>query len=170
MFKNNFFLPLFSKIKHIPWVGFPIFTFFWSLLLNYLDMKRRSSILGAFLEIGFDLNKNSSYFLTFCSLIGIMVIIFSFYYIKKEEVNSFSFCLSLFILFIFLLTCRLNIFSMFLGWEGVGLISFLLIGWYSSRFWAGEGSKKAILFNRVTDFFFYLLWCWRWGLLFELFL
>ena len=86
-----------------------------------------------------------------------MVIIFSFYYIKKEEVNSFSFCLSLFILFIFLLTCRLkHLFYVFrLG--GVGLISFLLIGWYSSRFWAGEGSKKAILFNRVTDFFLFIV-------------
>ena len=157
MFKNYYFLSFFSKIKCIPWVMIPTFIFFWSFFLNYLDVKRRSSILRGFLEIGFDLNKNSSYFLTFCSLIGSIVIIFSFYYIKKEEVNSFSLCLSLFIIFILLLTSSLNVFSMFLGWEGVGLISFLLIGWYSSRFWAGEGSKKAILFNRVTDFFFLFL-------------
>ena len=157
MFRNYFFISLFSKIRCIPWVIFPILTFFWSISFNYLELKRSSPIFRGFLEFGFDLNKNSSYFLTFCSLIGTMVIFFSSYYIKKEEVNSFSLSLSLFIMFILILTSRLNIFSMFLGWEGVGLISFLLIGWYSSRFWAGEGSKKAVLFNRVTDFFFLFL-------------
>jgi len=73
---------------------------------------------------------------------------------KEEEVGTFTWCMILFILFILLLTSSLNVLSIFLGWEGVGLISFLLIGWYSSRSWAGEGSKKAVLFNRLTDFFF----------------
>ena len=141
-------------IKKIPLLIITLCFFSWRIFINYEDKNNRAILFPGFLERGYWLNKQSSYFIPFCSFIGSIVIIFRYYYMKKEEVNSFTTCLTLFILFMLLLTSSLNVLSIFLGWEGVGLISFLLIGWFSSRSWAGEGSKKAVLFNRITDFFF----------------
>nr|UMI39134.1 NADH dehydrogenase subunit 5 [Heterochaerus australis] len=137
-----------------PSLLIPLSIFFWGILNSYLEEKSLGVFFSGFMESGFYLNNFSSYFIPFCSCIGSMVILFSVYYMKSEEISSFSFCLTGFIIFMLLLTSSMNFISMFLGWEGVGIFSFLLIGWFSSRFWASEGSKKAVLFNRISDFFF----------------
>ena len=140
-----------------PWILIPLTFFLWGGVNSLFEDRRRGSLSSGRLEVGFRLGPYSTYFIPFCSLIGRIVILFRFYYMKEEEINSFTFCLTSFILFMLLLTSSFNLTSMFLGWEGVGVISFLLIGWFSSRFWAREGSKKAVLFNRISDFFFLFL-------------
>ena len=161
MFKN-FFIPI-TYLKKAPWVFIPIIFFLWGVLNRFLNSGRLGVFSSGILESGFLLNSFSSYFIPFCSFIGRIVIIFRVYYMKKEELNSFSLCLTFFIIFILLLTSRINFTSIFLGWEGVGLLSFLLIGWFSSRFWAREGAKKAVLFNRITDFFFLFIIIYEMG-------
>src|SRR5208283_3870889 len=62
-------------------------------------------------------------------------------------------------LFIFAMTCLVmanNFILLYLGWEGVGLCSYLLIGYYYERPAAREAAKKAFLVNRVGDFGFSL--------------
>src|SRR5678816_4159165 len=62
-------------------------------------------------------------------------------------------------LFIFMMTCLVmgnNLIMLYLGWEGVGLCSYLLIGYYYEKPAAREAAKKAFLVNRIGDFGFAL--------------
>jgi len=59
--------------------------------------------------------------------------------------------LSLFTFFMLLLVCADNFILLFLGWEGIGLSSFLLIGFWGNRVRAGQSAIKAMLINRVGD-------------------
>jgi NADH-ubiquinone oxidoreductase chain 5 len=59
--------------------------------------------------------------------------------------------LSLFTFFMLLLVTADNFLVMFLGWEGIGLSSFLLISFWSNRIQAGKSAVKAMLVNRVGD-------------------
>jgi len=64
--------------------------------------------------------------------------------------------LNLFMFMMLLLVMGSNFMIMFVGWEGVGLCSYLLIGYYFDRREAGDASKKAFVVNRIGDFGFAL--------------
>ncbi|HMG36819.1 MAG TPA: NADH-quinone oxidoreductase subunit L, partial [Blastocatellia bacterium] len=64
--------------------------------------------------------------------------------------------LNLFMFMMLLLVMGSNFMIMFIGWEGVGLCSYLLIGYYFDRQEAGDASKKAFVVNRIGDFGFAL--------------
>ncbi len=87
--------------------------------------------------------------------IGFVITVFSAGYMKGEE-GYFRFFAYLG-LFIFAMTCLVmgnNLVMLYLGWEGVGLCSYLLIGYYYEKPSAREAAKKAFLVNRVGDFNF----------------
>jgi NADH-quinone oxidoreductase subunit L len=89
--------------------------------------------------------------------IGFLITVFAAGYMKGEE-GYFRFFAYLG-LFIFSMTCLVmgnNFVMLYLGWEGVGLCSYLLIGYYYERPAAREAAKKAFLVNRVGDFGFSL--------------
>ena len=102
-------------------------------------------------------------FLIFCTSIGLMVVCYSRYYIFRREIRMFRRIIILFITIMLLLTRRSNIMTMFIGWEGVGAISFVLIGWFMSREKAISASFYAFIFNRFADFFFLVLLLWEIG-------
>src|SRR3982074_425810 len=64
--------------------------------------------------------------------------------------------LNLFMFFMLLLVLAANYVLLFVGWEGVGLASYLLIGFYSLRKSAADAGKKAFIVNRIGDFGFML--------------
>jgi NADH-quinone oxidoreductase subunit L len=64
--------------------------------------------------------------------------------------------LNLFMFFMLILVMASNFLLMFVGWEGVGLCSYLLIGFYFLEKFAGDAGKKAFIVNRVGDFGFIL--------------
>ena len=87
--------------------------------------------------------------------IGFLITVFSAGYMKGES-GYFRFFAYLG-LFIFSMTCLVmgnNFIMLYLGWEGVGLCSYLLIGYYYERPSARDAAKKAFLVNRIGDFGF----------------
>jgi NADH-quinone oxidoreductase subunit L len=87
--------------------------------------------------------------------IGFLITVFAAGYMKGEE-GYFRFFAYLG-LFIFSMTCLVmgnNLVMLYLGWEGVGLCSYLLIGYYYEKPAAREAAKKAFLVNRIGDFGF----------------
>ncbi|MGF1633803.1 MAG: NADH-quinone oxidoreductase subunit L [Phycisphaerae bacterium] len=97
--------------------------------------------------------------------IGFLITIFSKGYMQGEA-GYFRFFayLGLFIFFMSCLVMGDNLIMLYLGWEGVGLSSYLLIGYYYDKPAAREAAKKAFLVNRVGDFGFAIgimltFWC-----------
>lgn len=97
----------------------------------------------------------SCYFLVFRRLVVFRVLTFSAYYMSEEESKPFFFFVLTFLGLMWFLVVSQSLTTMFIGWEGVGIISFLLIGWFARRDLASFSSKKAVLMNRFTDFFFF---------------
>src|SRR5438552_16557078 len=93
--------------------------------------------------------------LTVVTCIGFLICVFSKGYMHGEE-GYFRFFayLGLFIFMMTILVMGNNLVMLYLGWEGVGLCSYLLIGYYYQRPAAREAAKKAFLVNRVGDFGF----------------
>ncbi|MDD3029003.1 MAG: NADH-quinone oxidoreductase subunit L [Alphaproteobacteria bacterium] len=89
--------------------------------------------------------------------VSAMVHLYSIGYMAHEQGKSrFMAYLSLFTFFMLMLVCAPNLLQMFFGWEGVGLMSYLLINFWYERPSANDASMKAFLVNRVGDFGFLL--------------
>jgi len=89
--------------------------------------------------------------------IGFLIHIYSIGYMHGEDgFYRFFAYLNLFIFSMLLLVLGNNLLLMFVGWEGVGLCSYLLIGYYFKKKSAGDAGKKAFVMNRVGDFGFLL--------------
>ncbi len=87
--------------------------------------------------------------------VGFLIHIYSVGYMAHEEgyARYFSY-LNLFLFFMTVLVLAGNILLMFVGWEGVGLASYLLIGFYFNKTSAAAAGKKAFIVNRIGDFGF----------------
>ena len=110
-----------------------------------------------YVEAGAWLDPLSATMLCVVTGIGFFITVFAAGYMKGEE-GYFRFFAYLG-LFIFSMTCLVmgnNFVMLYLGWEGVGLCSYLLIGYYYEKPAAREAAKKAFLVNRVGDFGFAL--------------
>ena len=105
------------------------------------------------LEVGFQVDPLTALFLLIITGIGFLIHVYSVGYMADEEhYGRFFAFLNLFVFFMLVLVLADNLLLMFVGWEGVGLCSYLLIGFYHEKISAGEAAKKAFLFNRVGDF------------------
>src|ERR1039457_7168711 len=89
--------------------------------------------------------------------VGFLIHLYSIGYMHGEEgFYRFFAYLNLFMFSMLLLVLGNNLLLMFVGWEGVGLCSYLLIGYYFDKKSAGDAGKKAFVMNRVGDFGFLL--------------
>ena len=89
--------------------------------------------------------------------VGFLIHIYSVGYMAHEEGywRYFSY-LNLFMFFMLVLVLSSNFLLLFVGWEGVGLASYLLIGFYFTKDSAANAGKKAFIVNRIGDFGFLL--------------
>src|SRR5215472_2554123 len=85
--------------------------------------------------------------------VGFLIHIYSTGYMAHEEgyYRFFSY-LNLFMFFMLILVLAANFVLLFVGWEGVGLCSYLLVGFYFLRKSAADAGKKAFIVNRIGDF------------------
>ena len=89
--------------------------------------------------------------------VGSLIHFFSIGYMKEDErVYRYFSYLNLFMLAMLILVLANSFLLMFVGWEGVGLASYLLIGFWFEKVSAAQAGKKAFLVNRVGDFGFLL--------------
>jgi NADH-quinone oxidoreductase subunit L len=99
----------------------------------------------------------SSWFLLIITGIGFLIHIYSMGYMHDDEgFARFFTYLNLFIFFMLLLVLGNNYLIMFVGWEGVGLCSYLLIGFWFKNTAYNNAAKKAFIMNRIGDLGFLL--------------
>lgn len=125
----------------------------------------RIGVLDA--DLAFQMDRLSGVMCLVVTLVGSLIHVYSIGYMRRDPSYWRFFCyLNLFMFAMLVLVLADNFLLMFVGWEGVGLCSYLLIAfWYQEREKAAAG-MKAFLVNRVGDFGFSLgLFLLFWGLL-----
>src|SRR6185312_12782451 len=115
----------------------------------------RGSILNV--EWSYQLDPLTSIFMLVVTGVGLCIFIFATGYMHGEAgFYRFFAYMGLFMFMMLVLVMGSNFLMMFVGWEGVGLCSYLLIGYYFDRQEAANASRKAFITNRVGDFGFAL--------------
>jgi NADH-quinone oxidoreductase subunit L len=108
-------------------------------------------------SISFLLDPLSSIFLLIITGVGFLIHVYSMGYMHEDENhNKFFSYLNLFVFFMLLLVLGSNYLLMFVGWEGVGLCSYLLIGFWFKNTNYNNAAKKAFIMNRIGDLGFLL--------------
>jgi len=109
------------------------------------------------IEWSYQLDPLSAVFMLIVTGVGLCIFIFATGYMHGETgFYRFFAYMGLFMFAMLVLVMGSNFLMMFVGWEGVGLCSYLLIGYYFDRQEAANASRKAFITNRVGDFGFAL--------------
>ncbi|HET6217013.1 MAG TPA: NADH-quinone oxidoreductase subunit L [Acidobacteriaceae bacterium] len=127
-------LPYVERLP-MPWMATPAFHADFAFLLDPLTLVMLLVVTG----------------------VGFLIHIYSVGYMAHEEGYwRFFAYLNLFMFFMLTLVLAENFLIMFVGWEGVGLASYLLVGFYFLKESAADAGKKAFILNRIGDFGFLL--------------
>ena len=112
---------------------------------------------GLKMEIGFLVDGLTAMMMVVVTFVSLMVHIYTIGYMEEDEgYNRFFAYISLFTFSMLMLVMSNNLLQLFFGWEAVGLVSYLLIGFWYKRPTAIFANMKAFLVNRVGDFGFIL--------------
>ena len=145
-------------------------------LYLFADVNQEPIIINLFdwisvqrfnVSFGFLIDQLTIIWLLFVTGIGSLIHLYSISYMHDDEkMHSFFAYLNLFIFFMITLVIGSNLLMMFIGWEGVGLCSYLLIGfWYKNQDY-NDAAKKAFIMNRIGDLGF-LIGIFIVGIMFE---
>ena len=115
------------------------------------------NVAGLKLEVGFQIDSLSAMMMCVVTFVSLMVHIYTIGYMEEDEgYNRFFAYISLFTFSMLMLVMSNNFLQLFFGWEAVGLVSYLLIGFWYTKPTAIFANMKAFLVNRVGDFGFIL--------------
>src|ERR1700683_4101004 len=106
------------------------------------------------IPFAFQVDQLSVLFLLIITGVGFLIHLYSTSYMHEEEAPQFARYFSYLNLFVFsmlLLVLGANFVILFIGWEGVGLCSYLLIGYWFKNLEFGNAAKKAFIMNRIGD-------------------
>ena len=140
---------------------------FWISLLPYIkeimvDQVVYNIFLGKWFYLNYSTKVNFNFlidsisfsFILLTTTIGLFVYIYAFSYFRYEPlVDRFLLFLCSFIISMLFLVSSGNLIMMFLGWEMIGLTSFLLINFWVTRVGTLKAAFKAFSFNKISDFF-----------------
>jgi len=125
-----------------------------------IPLVTHNGAIGAFqVPWGFRLDPLSAMMILVVTGIGTLIHVYSTAYMADEPragVARFFCYLNLFCFFMLMLVLGNNFLVMFVGWEGVGLCSYLLIGYWYEKTSASDAGKKAFITNRIGDWGFIL--------------
>ena len=127
---------------------------------NYFDFISVGKLRISF---AFQIDQLSSLFLLIITGVGFLIHVYSTSYMKEEKTEHFGRYFSYLNLFIFsmlLLVMGANFVIMFIGWEGVGLCSYLLIGYWFKKQEYNKAANKAFVMNRIGDLAFLIAIFW----------
>ena len=114
-------------------------------------------VAGLKLEVGFLVDNLTAMMMCVVTFVSLMVHIYTIGYMDEDEgYNRFFSYISLFTFSMLMLVMSNNFLQLFFGWEAVGLVSYLLIGFWYTKPTAIYANMKAFLVNRVGDFGFIL--------------
>lgn len=126
------FLNSFCYISLTNWISSGVFNASWGFLFDSLTCVM----------------------LVIVTIISAIVHIYSIKYMENDpHCPRFMSYLQIFTFFMLMLITSDNLIQMFLGWEGVGISSYLLINFWHTRYWANQSALKALIVNRIGDFF-----------------
>jgi len=109
------------------------------------------------LSLSFQIDNLSVWFMSIITGVGFLIHMYSISYMHDDEgVTRYFSYLNLFIFSMLLLVMGSNFVVMFMGWEGVGLCSYLLIGFWFKNQNYNDAAKKAFIMNRIGDLGFLL--------------
>jgi NADH-quinone oxidoreductase subunit L len=112
---------------------------------------------GLKMEIGFMVDGLTAMMMCVVTFVSLMVHIYTIGYMEEDAgYNRFFAYISLFTFSMLMLVMSNNLLQLFFGWEAVGLVSYLLIGFWFNKPTAIFANMKAFLVNRVGDFGFIL--------------
>jgi NADH-quinone oxidoreductase subunit L len=113
--------------------------------------------LKATISFSFVVDPLSSLMLLIVTGVGFLIHVYSVGYMHEDEgYNRFFAYMNLFVFSMLVLVLGSNYLMMFIGWEGVGLCSYLLIGFWFKNHEYNNAAKKAFIMNRIGDFGFLL--------------
>lgn len=134
-------LGIFFEVKSASFQG--------PVIVHLFDFIRSGKL---YIPFSFQVDALSSLFLLIITGVGFLIHVYSASYMHHDEgmVKYFAY-LNLFVFSMLLLVLGANYLIMFIGWEGVGLCSYLLIGfWFKNRDYT-NAAKKAFVMNRIGD-------------------